>query len=116
MGNFMYTYMKHVYIKGGMGNSKQTVQRNYKTGKNCKTIFEAALQCEIKSQFSRLHPPSFLDFGTTANYNVLLHTSKILEVLPTTKTKRKQTMPQINIQKKTPTNKKSQNIKKPHTQ
>lgn len=55
------------------------------------TIFQAALQCEIKSQLIRLDPLSFLDPGMTGNYNVLLHTSKTSEVLP--KIKNKQTTP-----------------------
>lgn len=110
----MYTWRREWEIV----NNCFAAQKNYRTGKSCKTIFQAALQREINSQFSRLYPPSFLDFVRTANYNVLLHTSKILEVLPTTKTKEKQTMPR-NKQKyqKNPTKNKTQpKIKTSHTQ
>lgn len=56
------------------------------------TIFQAALQCEIKSQLIRLHHLLFLDSEMIINDNVILHTSKILPVLPkTTKTHQNQT-------------------------
>lgn len=57
------------------------------------TIFQAALQYEIKSQLGRMHPLSFLGSGTTVNYIVLLHTSNISEVLSKTKKQTKTNNP-----------------------
>lgn len=75
------------------------------------TIFQAALQCEIKLQLIRLDPLSFLDPGMTGNYDVLLYTSKTSEVLP--KIKNKQLPP--NKQKHSPKthNQKQTNKKNP---
>lgn len=89
--------MKYVYIKERMGNSRQVVKKITEQVK-IQTIFQAALQCEIKLQLIRLDPLSFLDPGMTGNYDVLLYTSKTSEVLP--KIKNKQLPP--NKQKHSP--------------
>lgn len=80
------------------------------------TIFQAALQCEIKSQLGRMHPLSFLDSGTTVNHIVLLHTSNISEVLSKTKNQTKTNNPlQTNKQTHQKTKNPQPKIKKPHT-
>lgn len=76
------------------------------------TILHAALQCEIKPQLSKLHHLPFLDSGTTVNFNILFHTSKISQVLPKTKHKQKTSnTPQQTITPKTKPNQKAKKKK-----